>query len=585
MSFESFLEKITTPASPESMLVVKADFNGLQGAVIDKKGDKLVIGHEASSVLFDLNDALAEVVAKVKQSGWKGQHAIMVSPAVCMTILDLNIPVKNKLEPRQIAETIQWELEPVYNQHKTILVVGQLLQLAGYLNAEQVAEVLQRQNELINSKASAVVYKRFGEIAIEAGFLKKKQVDDALGRQQWFMSEGDALKCGWHPLGTQLASDANEYKWITSGVSQDVLRAWQAAFSQHELKLEAMYPIAGGGVGKITDPTDKVEPVIKDSDEILLELHHGMMTASVLESEVPIQMQSMPCSDDVVLANVAELIAALGKKEDVSVSLIDGMSGTPQQAEQLEADIQTILDRTVDRVITPAGKINLSMRNAVRKFFRVKEASYVEGVSAYEPLPPVMQRFSVRTVLAGLLIIGLIALSEMGLLASNLWNEQKIAAISEDVGRIRGEVKRISKKVSTVKKLQASIQKKQTEKNNVTTMISLLTKELPERNQTLSQLMARLQETVTDDVVINSITEDTLLGFNFNAWALSDQAAQSFVKSLQLAIHPLKYRVKNLTVNENTGRLGLIGYSVNFSITQSSEAELAERRKQPRARY
>jgi len=585
MSFESFLEKLTTPASPENVLVVKASFNELQGIVVDKKGEKLVVGYEASSQAFELNDALGKVVEQVKRAGWKGEYAIMVSPAVNLTVLELSIPPRNKLQAQQIAESVQWEAEPVYSQHKSTLVIGQLLQLAGHLDADQVAEVLHLQNELINSKSSTVVYKRFGELALEAGFLTQKQLEDSLVRQQWFVNEGEALTCGWSPLEDGVQNDSNDYPWMVATVNQDILRAWQAAFSKHDIKLEAIYPIAGGGVAKTTSETEKTEPVIKDKNEVLLELHEGVMTATLLSSEVPVRMQSMLSNHEFVLANAAEMIANVGQKDDVSVRLIDCMSSSNQQSEQLKTDIEAVLDRSVDAVIFTSGKITVPMRNAVRKFFRVSNAGYVEGVSTHEPLPPVMQRFSVRALLASVFILGVVFLSEVGIFAGASWSKHQTAAIQEDVDRIRDEVKRIDKKITTVNKLQADIQKKETQKRNAVTMISLLTKELPERNQTLTQLMSRLQESVTDDVVINSITEDTLLGFNFNAWALSDQAAQSFVKSLQLAIHPLNYRVKNLTVNESTGRLGLIGYSVVFSITQSSEAELAIRRKQPRARY
>ncbi len=586
MSFESFLEKITTPSGPEDVLVVKAEFNELQGIVVNKKGEKLVIGYEAKSKLFDLNLALTEVIEKVRKAGWKGQYAIMVNPAVCMTVLDLNIPVKNKLQTQQIAETMQWEVEPVYNQHKSLLVIGHLLQLADHLNVEQIEVVVKQQNELINSKNSAVDYKRFGEIALQAGFINKQQLDDALTRQQWFVNESDVLKCGWHGLEGAQTEEASDYKWAVAAVNQDILRTWQAAFSKHEIKLEAMFPIAGGGKLPVIDGTvGKKEPVIKDSEEVLLELHNGVMAASLLSADVPMQIQSMPCADEVVLANVTELITSLGVKEEALISLVDCMSRNDQQSEQLVADVKAILGRPIEKVTIPAGKIGLPVRNAVRKFFNVTEASYVEGVSTYEALPPVMQRFPVRAVLTGLSVVGLIVLSEVGVFASALWSKTQTAAISEDVNRIRDEVKRINKKINTVQKLNAEIKEKQTKKNNAVTMISLLTKELPERNQGLSQLMDRLQESITEDVVVNSIREDTLLGFDFNAWALSDQAAQSFIKSFQLAIHPLNYRVKNLTVQEGTGRLGLIGYSVNFSITQLSDTELTKRKKQPRAYY
>lgn len=62
----------------------------------------------------------------------------------------------------------------------------------------------------MNSKESSVVYKRFGELAIEAGFLTKQQVDNELNRQKWFVNEGDVIKCGWHALDEQSSGEGGE---------------------------------------------------------------------------------------------------------------------------------------------------------------------------------------------------------------------------------------------------------------------------------------------------------------------------------------------------------------------------------------
>lgn len=583
MLFETFLEKITTPASPDTVLVCEASFSGLHAFVVDKKGDKLTAGHEASSTLLDLNEAVDEVVQKLRQLGWKGQHAIVVSPAVCLTVLDLNVPAKNKLQVQQIAETIQWEFEPAFNQYKSVLSIGQILQVLGLLNADQVDEVLQQQNAIINSKNNAVEYKRFGELALDAGFVKKKQLDDALNRQRWFVSDGDAIKCGWHALPWQPLSEMGDYKWLVAGIRQDLLREWQAAFTKVAIKLEAIYPVAGG-VDSISDDNDNPTN-IADSQKVIIQLHEGVMSTIALSNDSPMQMQTMPCTAETLLGNIHELLTGIGDVDDVPIFMMDCITESEQAAEQLSNDIETVLNKPVQKLIKASGKISPPMRNATRHYMRVKAVNHVEGVTVNEPLPPVMQRFSTRAILATALILTLITLAELGILSGGLLIKHQIANISKDVGTIRSEVKRINTKISTIKSLQQDIGKKEAEKKSATTMITLLTKELPERNQTLIFLMEKLQASVTEEVVINSIKENTLLGFDIRAWALSEQAAQSFVKDFQLAIHSMNFRVINLTVSEQTGRLGLLGYGVNFSITPHSDTEWKRRRALPRPRY
>jgi hypothetical protein len=585
MLFESLLEKITTPASPDTVLVCEASFNGLRGFVIDKKGDKLTVGQEASTTLFDLNEAVSEVVQQLRQLGWKGQHAIVVSPAVCLTVLDLNVPAKNKLQVQQIAETIQWEFEPAFNQYKSVLTIGQILQVLGLLNASQVDEVLQQQNAIIDSKNNAVEYKRFGELALAAGFIKKKQLDDALNRQRWFVSEGDAIKCGWHPLPWQPFAEMGDFKWLVAGIKQDLLREWQAAFTTCEVKLEAIYPVAGGVASVTGDDDNDIHQGLAASQQVLLGLHKGLMSAVAVSNDSPMQIQAMSCTADTLLGSINELLTGIGDVDDVPICLVDCLSESEQASEQLTTDIQNILMRPVRRMATIPGKISLPMRNATRYFMRVKEVGHVEGVTVHEPLPPLLQRFSTRAILAALLVIGVIALAELGLVSSELFVSHQIAAISEDVGKIRSEVKRINTKISTIKTLQQDIDKKEADKKNATTMITLLTKELPERNQTLTLLMDKLQASVTEEVVINGIKENTLLGFDIKAWTLSDQSAQSFIKNFQLAIHSMNFSVKNLTVSEETGRLGLLGYGVSFSITQHSDTEWNRRRALPKPKY
>ena len=72
--------------------------------------------------------------------------------------------------------------------------------------------------------------------------------------------------------------------------------------------------------------------------------------------------------------------------------------------------------------------------------------------------------------------------------------------------------------------------------------------------------------------MIDRIAEDPIYGFTINAWSLNEKSAQEFIKVFQVAVHPLGYKLKDITVATQTGRLGLLGYSINFNATALDEA-------------
>jgi hypothetical protein len=82
-------------------------------------------------------------------------------------------------------------------------------------------------------------------------------------------------------------------------------------------------------------------------------------------------------------------------------------------------------------------------------------------------------------------------------------------------------------------------------------------------------------------VVIDRIAEDPIYGFTINAWSLNDKSAQEFVKTLQVAVHPLGYKLKDVTVSSQTGRLGLMGSSVSFSATSLDDKAWATGKSSP----
>ena len=190
MNLNDFLERIPLFNKVTSVLVCESDFNGLKAAVITRKGQDLVVAHETRSDNPDFSAAVAEVVAQVRVQGWAGKHAALLSPAVMMALLELPIAAKNKLAPKQLADQIQYELEPLINQHLGSLTIGRLLVLQGLLTDEQVEDILSHQAELNNTQSnnyisSTSVHKRFGEVADSLGYISLARIKSYLDRQAW----------------------------------------------------------------------------------------------------------------------------------------------------------------------------------------------------------------------------------------------------------------------------------------------------------------------------------------------------------------------------------------------------------------
>src|SRR5690606_19169175 len=97
-------------------------------------------------------------------------------------------------------------------------------------------------------------FKRYGELAIEMGFVSQQQVDECLARQAWLRSESDEFSCGWVPQTVrreagyeeELNGDDGAYPWLVSGANIGVMRQWGQAFAAHKVLLDEVYPLIGG---------------------------------------------------------------------------------------------------------------------------------------------------------------------------------------------------------------------------------------------------------------------------------------------------------------------------------------------------
>jgi hypothetical protein len=578
MNLNDFLERIPFLNRASSVLVCESDFNGLKAAVITRKGNELAVAFEAQSENPDFSAAVAEVVAHVRAQGWGGKNAALLSPAVMMALLELPIAAKNKLAPKQLADQIQYELEPLINQHLGSLTIGRLLVMQGLLTDEQVEDILSHQADLNNAQGSNYtsvqsVYKRFGEVADSLGYISLARIKSYLDRQTCFKTSGDDIQCGWSAQGLAVGDDVprNMHHWLASAINKSLLRQWQAAFTAHGIKLGAIYPLVGSATSMVNAAT-KGNP-----HQLLIEVTQSSVVGVHLVGEQVHGLHVLPNSAQSTLNNIAEAFHVLEQDELAHIVLADSTSTNETAATQLSSSVEHVLNKPVQLlqsdVLKDARQVTLGMLGVARHVMRMKGAGLVTGVSVEEPQPPLMQHMGVRAVLGGFALLLAIGLAEGLLKVREYFIESENEKISVELKKIESVAATIQAKVDEVNKLKDKVKTLKEEKKTVQATVDLLAVNLPKRSETVITLLTELSKSVTDDVVVNKISEDPNKGFTLNAWAINEKSAQQFVKTFQMAVHPLGFKLRDITVAQATGRLGLIGYNVDFSATVLTEAE------------
>lgn len=568
MSLEQTLSKLLAFKTLSNVLVCEAGFTELRAVVIEKKKDKLVASPEIMhSDAADYPSALADIVRKAKLKGWKGKHAVMLTPSAITSPILLPIPHKHKVPVLQFEEAVRWELDPLMQQQRQCLLLGQILVAIRGITPEQLAKVVDEQANMDRSKNREVVYKRLGELAIERGFLTPNRLEQAIARQHWFTDDDDEIKCDWHPIKATTELDQGSFPWLGSAITKAVLRKWQAAFAQLGIKLEACYPLVGTALGS-AELVSQAKATGKDHHEVLLELHANQVGASVLVNGVVSQLQSAGCHNGNRLMQITELYHRLGEPVWQHVRMLDTVSKSEQEGAILQEDIAQLINHAVEPIKQPNRSCGLNMMGAAAHAAGLVRARNVQGISVHDPLPPLMQRFEVRAILTMAAFIGLLMLIELGMLGKQLWIDYQQHVIKEDLALVEKTRKEIQDNINRVNALKDKLKALEGQKKSLSRIQELYGEKLPMRNEQLQSFLKAFEKSVDDGVVIDKVTENGMRGYTVSAWALEETSAQNFIKRFQLNINPLGYRLKDITVSQQTGRLGMVGNGIVFNATQ-----------------
>ncbi|CAG0955083.1 hypothetical protein MTYP_00412 [Methylophilaceae bacterium] len=565
MNLKSLSKLIPFPSRKASILVCETDGFHLRGAVINRDGEQLTVAFSARSEATDYKVAVAEVVAALRDQDWGGHDAILLTPGAFSTLIELPVSPAHPRPPIQMQEMIRWELEPLLMQHNMLWSVGQILLGLGYLTEAQIADVLDRQQgkqkggSLGENAAQVYSLKRYGELAIEMGYITPEQMDECLAKQAWLRSDGDEFGCGWAAqvsggYDKDAAGEAGTYSWLVSGANLGMMRQWELAFAAAKVELKEVYPLVGCAAA-LLDEMD---------DAVLLEAHAGLVSGVRIQSDAVSMVRLQQSTLSSVLDACLETYHGLVPPETKKVWLTTAFG----ESDGLDDGLSGMIGRAIDWLPLQSREATPGMLGAALDFLKPKGSRRCCSVSVRGPRPPIWQRVEARAVAACLLLLLVIGVLELTLLVRSDLAQGEHARVADAKKDFDAAVARAQAQIDAVNKVKADIGAKEAELSKLADRFDFFAIELPARASFIQSLLEDMAATMTEDVVVNVIEETPNYGFRVAGWALSDVAAQQFIQSFKAAMATWGMDIADPIVRAQAGRLGLMGYDMHFRLVQ-----------------
>ena len=565
-----------------SVMVCEWTGVSMQAAAINRAGKKLQVLATANSDNIDPTVAFSQILSSLKTQGWKGNNVIVLTPSVMSAMVELPVSPKKPKPVEQMHELVRWEVEPLLMQHQQQWTLGQLMESHGMLSASQVLEINQTQKRY---KQEGIKYehgtKRFGEVALELGYVTRDQAQSLFVVQDWLRGEDDEIMCGWSAQG-EVDDAPGVWNWLTTATYQSLLDKWQELCQDYNLTLAGLMPLTGNSVALIEQAEKHV---------VVLETTEFMTTSTHLRRQQITSVQHYANRSASMLDSFLEVFHAENAQHPGLV-----LAAPPDNLPDLKRSLSSALANEPALVMFDQKEgVSPGLFAAGRLFFGLRGSRKISMVRPGGPLPAPMQRPEVQAgaLVGGLLFLIVLTEIVMSVQYSSISKEK--AEIDQRAEVLDAAVARIDKQRAEIEERKAELARQKENQRRMEARLKFFGNELPDRALLVQAILGILQNNTTEQIVVNRIDEmgrrvgieppRTPLNkpgvietdnFNIDAWALTESAAQEFVQNMKLAVTAWDMEVRDIQVVEKTGPMNLAGYSVSLSlvrVTQTNQVE------------
>lgn len=576
MNLNQITEKLQQ-LKQKSLLVCEWDARVLRGYVFSRKGKKLQVTAQAEAEHLNPAEALEYILASLKQQGWQGKQTIILTPSAMSAMVELPVSPKNPKPVDQMHELVRWEVEPLLMQHQSQWTLGFLLEHYGFISAEQANEIQETQKKQTQSLGvprgpDRPASKRFGELALEFGYVTREQVQSLFVVQDWLRTEEDEVQCGWSPQG-EVEDAPGVWNWLVTACYASTLHKWQELCEDNGLQLAGLMP-STGNILALLEQADK--------SSIIIESNALTTTALRLHRQNVIAVHHHVNRGESMLDAILEVYHSENISQNPAVLLACPAEQLPHLQETLKAAIGhevNVLPEHNPEAISPGALA------AAGYFFNTKGGKRISLVRQGGPLPPPLQRQENQAAILFAGIIFLILLAESFTYFQHSAISAEKAEIDARAKVLDDAIARINAQRAEIDKRKAELETQQQNQRRMESRLAFFGEEMPERAMLVQAILGIVQNTVNEQIIINRIDEMgrrvgiqpdsapvTRPGyivkdnFNIDAWALTESAGQEFVQNMKLAVAAWDMEVRDIQVMEKIGPMNMPGYSVSMSL-------------------
>ncbi|MDP2152686.1 MAG: hypothetical protein Q8J66_03385 [Methylotenera sp.] len=576
MNFSDLRNKLPFFKSANSLLVCETDGLSLRGVVVARAAHSLSVLHVAESSLPDLEAAVVDLIAQLRTLGWKDNNAILLNPAVTQALIELPVDPKAPREESQMHDLVHWEIEPQLMQQSAQWSLGRMLVALGYLTQEQaqaVHDTQQGRGKPAGTTVEVYAYKIFGDIALDLGYITRTQLDESLLRQEWLKGDLEQLSCNWLAQSGPKGEDAAGFHWMASALSRPLQLRWVAAFSRQSVRLQSIYPLLGCSVALLPAHEDAVAMEVSNGASTLIGVYGGLVaTVQTHFSETSDPLQACLENYHAIPYSVTSAVwlGYFGRAADELQTRLGSALGV---------DVHLLPDAQMREHLP---QMTAGMLGAAMHTLGVAADAPCCDVPTAGPRKPLFKRVEVRASVFAATLLVLILIAETVLFVRQMQIGEVYARVSADEKKLNEAVKEVQAVIDRINGQKSQLQTQQNERLRLEARLRFFAEDLPDRSVFVQALFAALENTVTESVVIDRIEELTpqaaspQIGFNLTAWALTEEAAQRFIKAIKDAILPWKMDVDDIHVTVQPGRLKLDGYLVRLRLIKKSQGIAAK---------
>jgi len=507
-----------------SRLFFYTDGFQLSAAIIAAENQHLKIIAAAQSIDLSeqtLDQLLIDLATQVPELP---ARSIMLHSRMALGLLDLDIANNKQLSQDKIANIVRWEMETLFNEQAPQWNIGSLLVHLGVISDIERDSIVETQKQNRHRAASfGGKLPRFGEIVISLKQLDQATLDKHLNLQSKLQDEDTALLCGWYALN----ENAGIFSAAMSAFEQ---QRWVDTFAENNVRIDRFYPVAGS-ISSLIDAA----PL-----QCLIELHPSHLVFSLLKDGITQSVDIINTLERSI--NSHDVLNLISQHNLQSSSIL--FWGNHPRAEDLLNQLQVELEQTVAVLPWPADKLVTTteitpqaflfpLLGVAQDFFYNSlnngRTPYVEG------MPPTPHFYQQKKWQIG----GAIFFALLLMLGVDNYYQSQLTQANTDIQRLEKNYKTLKKNNKTLNRenrrysqLDTEMSKLELSYDQLQINKKAIEENLIERQKFMREFLPLLIKSVDQEVVIDSLVEDSWYQFRVTGWALNLAAVSRFEKAL-----------------------------------------------------